>query len=116
MRHKSYSVTQRMLSARGACCASPPSPRQKNLQHLKPGGGPIRNTLRLELARSAFAYSAFASAFLFIMTVIAFGQTTLRVGHFPNVTHAQALMARGLEREGHNWFARYPGPNMNIER
>ena len=40
---------------------------------------------------------------------------TLRVGHFPNVTHAQALVARGLEREGHNWFARYLGPDVKIE-
>ena len=47
--------------------------------------------LRLDSARSAFAYSAFAAAFFFILTVVAFGQTTLRVGHFPNVTHAQAL-------------------------
>jgi NitT/TauT family transport system substrate-binding protein len=31
--------------------------------------------------------------------------TTIRVGHFPNVTHMQALVARGLERQGKNWFA-----------
>ena len=31
-------------------------------------------------------------------------QTTLRVGLFPNVTHAQALVAKNLSREGHGWF------------
>jgi NitT/TauT family transport system substrate-binding protein len=29
---------------------------------------------------------------------------TLRVGLFPNVTHAQALVAKNLSREGHGWF------------
>jgi sulfonate transport system substrate-binding protein len=28
----------------------------------------------------------------------------LRVGLFPNVTHAQALVAKSLSREGHGWF------------
>jgi NitT/TauT family transport system substrate-binding protein len=31
-------------------------------------------------------------------------QTTLRVGLFPNVTHAQALVAKNFSREGHGWF------------
>ncbi len=29
---------------------------------------------------------------------------TLRVGHFPNITHAQALVASELQREGKPWF------------
>lgn len=29
----------------------------------------------------------------------------LRVGHFPNVTHAHALVARAFERRGEPWFA-----------
>jgi NitT/TauT family transport system substrate-binding protein len=40
---------------------------------------------------------------------------TLRVGHFPNITHAQALVARALAREGHDWFAPRLGPNVKIE-
>jgi NitT/TauT family transport system substrate-binding protein len=40
---------------------------------------------------------------------------TLRVGHFPNVTHAQALVARAMEREGHSWFAPRLGTNVKIE-
>src|ERR1700733_4172363 len=31
-------------------------------------------------------------------------QTTLRVGYFPNVTHAQALVASQLSRQGKGWF------------
>lgn len=29
---------------------------------------------------------------------------TLRVGHFPNITHAQSLVARAMAREGKPWF------------
>jgi NitT/TauT family transport system substrate-binding protein len=42
-------------------------------------------------------------------------QGTVRVGHFPNVTHVQALVARQLERQGKNWFAERLGPGVKIE-
>lgn len=46
----------------------------------------------------------------------AFAQgTTVRVGHFPNVTHVQALVARALERQGQSWFAERLGPGIKIE-
>src|SRR6185437_7023196 len=36
--------------------------------------------------------------------------TVLRVGHFPNITHAQALVAHALTRQGKGWFEqRLPG-------
>lgn len=36
--------------------------------------------------------------------------TTIRIGHFPNVTHVQALVARNMARHGKDWFAeRLPG-------
>jgi NitT/TauT family transport system substrate-binding protein len=38
---------------------------------------------------------------------------TLRIGHFPNVTHVQALVARNLERQGRDWSKL--GPNVKIE-
>ncbi|MET0532045.1 MAG: ABC transporter substrate-binding protein [Microvirga sp.] len=40
---------------------------------------------------------------------------TLRVGHFPNITHVQALVARAMERQGKNWFAERLGPGVKIE-
>lgn len=34
----------------------------------------------------------------------------IRIGHFPNVTHVQALVARNMARHGNDWFAeRLPG-------
>jgi NitT/TauT family transport system substrate-binding protein len=39
----------------------------------------------------------------------------LRVGHFPNVTHVQALVARSFSREGRGWFERHLGAGVRIE-
>ncbi len=40
---------------------------------------------------------------------------TLRVGHFPNVTHVQALVAHGLSRKGQGWFEQRLGQGIKIE-
>lgn len=40
---------------------------------------------------------------------------TLRVGHFPNITHVQALVARAMERQGKSWFKDRLGPDVKIE-
>ena len=39
----------------------------------------------------------------------------VRFGHFPNITHVQALVARGLSRKGEGWFERRLGPGVTIE-
>ena len=38
----------------------------------------------------------------------------LRVGHFPNITHAQALVAHNLSRQGKGWFEERLGPGTKI--
>ena len=41
----------------------------------------------------------------------AMAETKIRVGHFPNVTHVQALVAHALSRQGRGWFEeRLGGP------
>jgi NitT/TauT family transport system substrate-binding protein len=58
------------------------------------------------------------SAFAWVATQApAFAQqgTTVRVGHFPNITHVQALVARAFERQGRSWFAERLGPGIKIE-
>jgi NitT/TauT family transport system substrate-binding protein len=40
---------------------------------------------------------------------------TVRVGHFPNVTHVQALVARNFERQGKIRFTERLGPGVKIE-
>jgi len=42
-------------------------------------------------------------------------EITVRVGHFPNVTHAQAVIAHGLSRAGKGWFEQRLGPGVKIE-
>jgi NitT/TauT family transport system substrate-binding protein len=43
------------------------------------------------------------------------GKTTLRVGHFPNITHAQALIARQMAEEGKDWFGERLGPDVELQ-
>jgi NitT/TauT family transport system substrate-binding protein len=45
----------------------------------------------------------------------AFAQTTLRVGHFPNITHVQALVAHNFTRQGKGWFEQRLGPDVKID-
>jgi NitT/TauT family transport system substrate-binding protein len=40
---------------------------------------------------------------------------TLRVGHFPNITHVQAVVAHGLSRLGKGWFEERLGPGVKLE-
>jgi NitT/TauT family transport system substrate-binding protein len=40
---------------------------------------------------------------------------TIRVGHFPNVTHVQGLVAHHLTRTGKGWFEQRLGPDVKIE-
>ncbi|HVM61648.1 MAG TPA: ABC transporter substrate-binding protein [Verrucomicrobiae bacterium] len=42
-------------------------------------------------------------------------KVVLRVGHFPNVTHAQAVIAHGLSRQGKGWFEERLGPDVEIQ-
>ena len=39
----------------------------------------------------------------------------LRVGHFPNITHAQGVIAQQLSRQGKGWFEQRLGPDVTIE-
>jgi NitT/TauT family transport system substrate-binding protein len=55
-------------------------------------------------------------AFLLFMSAEGFAQgVTLRVGHFPNITHVQALIAHSLSRQGNGWFEQRLGPDVKIE-
>jgi NitT/TauT family transport system substrate-binding protein len=43
------------------------------------------------------------------------GETVLRVGYFPNIAHAQALIASQLSRTSAGWFEAWLGPEVKIE-
>jgi len=42
-------------------------------------------------------------------------KVTLRFGHFPNITHAQGLIAHAFSRENKGWFEQRLGPNVEIQ-
>ena len=55
---------------------------------------------------------------LFFITVtmsVATEKTVVRVGHFPNITHVQGLVAHNLSRQGKGWFEERLGPGVEIQ-
>src|SRR3989440_1133373 len=51
----------------------------------------------------------------FAGAAFAFAETKIRVGHFPNITHAQGVIAHALTRQGKGWFEQRLGPDTKIE-
>ncbi len=41
-------------------------------------------------------------------------KTIVRAGHFPNITHAQAVIAHGLSRQGRGWFEQRLGKDVEV--
>lgn len=56
------------------------------------------------IALVGFSQPAFAQAKLLV-----------RVGHFPNLTHAQALIAHAMARQGRGWFEQRLGTNVQVQ-
>jgi NitT/TauT family transport system substrate-binding protein len=56
-----------------------------------------------------------ALAFLASLAGARAQQITLRIGHFPNITHAQALVAAQLTRQGKGWFESRLGADVKIQ-
>jgi NitT/TauT family transport system substrate-binding protein len=48
-------------------------------------------------------------------SVVAQEKLAIRFGHFPNITHAQGVIAHALTREGKGWFEQRLGPNVEIQ-
>jgi NitT/TauT family transport system substrate-binding protein len=42
-------------------------------------------------------------------------KTKIRAGHFPNVTHAQGVIAHALSKQGKGWFESRLGPDVEIQ-
>jgi NitT/TauT family transport system substrate-binding protein len=63
----------------------------------------MKRTILILLAAAAMALPARADKLL------------LRIGHFPNVTHVQALVANALSRQGKGWFEQRLGPDVTIQ-
>ena len=46
---------------------------------------------------------------------VATEKAVVRVGHFPNITHVQGLVAHNLSRQGKGWFEERLGPGVEIQ-
>src|SRR5216117_3561090 len=51
----------------------------------------------------------------FAAAAFSLGETKIRVGHFPNITHSQGVVAHALSRQGKGWFEERLGPGVKIE-
>jgi len=69
----------------------------------------IRKTMPLIISM------VFASWFWIALPSFVAAGDTIRVGHFPNVTHVQGLVAQHLSRTGHGWFEERLGKDVKIE-
>src|SRR6266851_3604752 len=85
-----------------------------------PCGGPLMISIQqfvtpslvCRLARSVFTAVA---AVLFLTAPLQAQTATIRIGHFPNITHVQALVAHALSRANKGWFEERIGPDVKIE-
>jgi len=57
----------------------------------------------------------FSISLLFVSVAFCFADTKIRVGHFPNITHGQGVVAHALSRQGKGWFEQRLGPGTKIE-
>jgi NitT/TauT family transport system substrate-binding protein len=62
-----------------------------------------------------FAFFCFLAGFLHSSLAADESLQTVRVGFFPNITHAQALVASNMTREGTGWFESRLGTPTKIE-
>lgn len=58
---------------------------------------------------------ALTSALALAQASFAEEKTVLRFGHFPNITHAQGVIAHALTRQSEGWFEQRLGPNVEIQ-
>src|SRR5438552_1790094 len=56
-----------------------------------------------------------ASTILAMHRASAQEKVVIRFGHFPNITHAQGVIAHALSRQGKGWFEQRLGPNVEIQ-
>jgi len=56
-----------------------------------------------------------ASTILAMHRASAEEKIVIRFGHFPNITHAQGVIAHALSRQGKGWFEQRLGPNVEIQ-
>jgi NitT/TauT family transport system substrate-binding protein len=84
----------------------------ENFDMIASAGIPPRYTLQLR----THAWAVVAAIVLTLLHLPpATAETTMRIGHFPNITHVQALVAHNFSRQGKGWFEQRLGTDIKIE-
>ena len=65
------------------------------------------------MKRSLLNLVAIAATLAASLSAHAQEKVTLRIGHFPNITHVQALVANALTRQGKGFFEQRGSPEMS---
>ena len=65
--------------------------------------------------RKLLTLSVFGLSLAVSIPPVAIAGETIRVGHFPNITHVQGLVAQHLSRTGHGWFEARLGKDVTID-
>jgi NitT/TauT family transport system substrate-binding protein len=65
--------------------------------------------------RRSIATLVVAAGTLLPLVTASRADTVVRIGHFPNITHAQALVAHALTRQGKSWFEQRLGPGATLQ-
>lgn len=66
------------------------------------------------MMKHPFTLLAVAAA-VFVVGTVRAEKITLRVGYFPNITHAQGVIGSHSTREKHGWFEQRLGPDVTIQ-
>ncbi len=65
--------------------------------------------------RAGFAFIGLCGFLIFTLPLSAADKTVIRAGHFPNLTHAQGVIAHGFSRAGKGWFEQRLGTNVEVQ-
>ncbi|HEX3444350.1 MAG TPA: ABC transporter substrate-binding protein [Chthoniobacterales bacterium] len=60
-------------------------------------------------------FTSLALLFITVAMSVSGEKIVVRVGHFPNITHVQGLVAQNLSRQGKGWFEARLGPGVEIQ-
>jgi NitT/TauT family transport system substrate-binding protein len=69
----------------------------------------MRPTIKIKIA------AILATVLCSVAFVNSAEKQTVRFGHFPNITHAQGVIAHALSRQGKGWFEERLGPNVEVQ-
>lgn len=65
--------------------------------------------------RSLLCFGFLIVSLLLAQVAAAAEKVVIRFGHFPNITHAQGVIAHRLSRQGKGWFEQRLGPDVQIQ-